>query len=409
MQQATVNLFADMGLQPHSLLAGLLPAAASTDTLAPTSSITAPAAGAAFVDGATVTVTGTASDSGGGVVASVEVSTDAGATWHRATGTTNWTYTWTGAHGYPAATIRSRASDDSANLESAASGTVVGVNCPCSFMGTTTAPAVPDSTDVQSTEVGAKFTSDINGTITGMRFYKAAANTGTHTGNVWSASGQRLATATFTNETSSGWQTVTFGQPLAITAGTPYIVSYFAPQGHYSQDTGYFYGSPAPNPTTNSRVNSPPLRFNRTTVSNPNGYYSYSSTSTFPDENYQSEYYWVDVIFNPVVSASPAVTSTTPANNATGRPIATAPTATFNQSVTASSVNFTLKDAAGPRSRKHSYAAATNTSTFTPAAPLAYSTSYTATSPGPPTPPAKPWPHPTSGPSPPRHHRRHRR
>ena len=32
MQQATVNLFADMGAQPATLMSGLTPATASTDT-----------------------------------------------------------------------------------------------------------------------------------------------------------------------------------------------------------------------------------------------------------------------------------------------------------------------------------------------------------------------------------------
>ncbi len=40
--------------------------------------------------------------------------------------------------------------------------------------------------------------------MTGVRFYKSAANTGTHIGSLWSASGQLLAQATFTNETASG-------------------------------------------------------------------------------------------------------------------------------------------------------------------------------------------------------------
>ena len=39
--------------------------------------------------------------------------------------------------------------------------------------------------------------------MTGIRFYKAAANTGTHIGSLWSAAGTRLAQATFTNETAS--------------------------------------------------------------------------------------------------------------------------------------------------------------------------------------------------------------
>ena len=50
-------------------------------------------------------------------------------------------------------------------------------------------------------EVGVKFTSDIFGTITGIRFYKASTNTGTHIGSLWTADGQRLAQATFSGET----------------------------------------------------------------------------------------------------------------------------------------------------------------------------------------------------------------
>ncbi len=46
MQQATVNLFADMGVQPASLQPGLTAAIASTDTTAPTSTISSPTAGA---------------------------------------------------------------------------------------------------------------------------------------------------------------------------------------------------------------------------------------------------------------------------------------------------------------------------------------------------------------------------
>src|SRR5919199_1702111 len=113
MQQATVNLLADMGAQPATLIAGLVPASPSTDSTPPTATITNPPATVA--DGDAVKLTGTASDAGGGVVAGVEVSTDGGTTWHEATGTTSWSYTWI-AHGSPAATIEVRAVDDSGNL-----------------------------------------------------------------------------------------------------------------------------------------------------------------------------------------------------------------------------------------------------------------------------------------------------
>ena len=50
-------------------------------------------------------------------------------------------------------------------------------------------------------ELGVKFKADYSGSITGIRFYKSAANTGTHIGSLWSTSGTRLAQATFTDET----------------------------------------------------------------------------------------------------------------------------------------------------------------------------------------------------------------
>ena len=58
--------------------------------------------------------------------------------------------------------------------------------------------------------------------------------------NLWSSTGQRLATATFINETASGWQQANFATPVAITANTVYVASYFAPNGRYSADSPYF-------------------------------------------------------------------------------------------------------------------------------------------------------------------------
>src|SRR5207245_1483658 len=60
MQQATINLLADMNAQPGSLLTGMVAASRSTDATLPTSVITSPIAGASFSSGATVSITGTA-------------------------------------------------------------------------------------------------------------------------------------------------------------------------------------------------------------------------------------------------------------------------------------------------------------------------------------------------------------
>ena len=110
-----MNLLAEMGAQPGSLESGLFAGTETTDHTAPTATVTAPAAGATVKNGEMVTVSGTAADTGGGVVAAVEVSTDGGKTWHPASGTTSWNYAWN-VDGSKTATIQARAIDDSANI-----------------------------------------------------------------------------------------------------------------------------------------------------------------------------------------------------------------------------------------------------------------------------------------------------
>jgi len=149
-----------------------------------------------------------------------------------------------------------------------------------------TAPANPDSGDGTAVEVGVKFISSTAGTVTGIRFYKAAANTGTHIVNLWSLSGTLLATATVTNETASGWQYATFSSPVSILANTIYVASYFAPNGHYSATASAF----------TSAFNNAPLQAVSDGLS-ANGVFAVSSTSTFPSSSFNSTNYWVDVLF----------------------------------------------------------------------------------------------------------------
>ena len=94
-----------------------------------------------------------------------------------------------------------------------------------------TVPTVPSSSDPNAIEVGVKFQTDAAGLITGIRFYKGASNTGTHIGNLWTSTGQLLATATFSNETASGWQQVNFDTPVSITPNTTYVASYHTDVG----------------------------------------------------------------------------------------------------------------------------------------------------------------------------------
>ena len=94
MRQATVNLLADMGVQPRTPQPTISVADKSDDAQPPTATPTSTAAGTTVAVGSAVTVSGTAADAGGGRVGAVEVSVDGGSSWHGATGRSRWRYSW---------------------------------------------------------------------------------------------------------------------------------------------------------------------------------------------------------------------------------------------------------------------------------------------------------------------------
>ena len=122
IQQATVNLFADMDVQPQTLQGDLMPASASTDEQPPTSTVLVPADGATLPL-ETLVISGTAQDTDS-QVAAVEVSVDNGANWHPASGRETWSYEWLPTQ-LGVVTIMSRAVDDSGNLERPGQGVTV--------------------------------------------------------------------------------------------------------------------------------------------------------------------------------------------------------------------------------------------------------------------------------------------
>ncbi len=136
--------------------------------------------------------------------------------------------------------------------------------------------------------LGVKFTTDAGGWIAGIRFYKGAGNTGTHIGSLWSSTGTLLGQVTFSGESSSGWQEADFSSPVPVTAGTTYVVSYFAPNGGYSVNSGAF---------ASAGVDNPPLHALSSSVSGGNGVYGYSGSPAFPTGTYNATNYWVDVVF----------------------------------------------------------------------------------------------------------------
>ena len=168
--------------------------------------------------------------------------------------------------------------------------------CPCTIWNNSATPKTVDAGSGGPVELGVKFRSEINGTITGLRFYKGASNTGTHVGNLWSSSGALLASAVFSNETASGWQQVNFSNPVPITAGTVYVASYHTNVSHFSIDVGGF---------ATAGVDNPPLHALGNGVSGSDGVYMYGSTSSFPTNTYLASNYWVDVVFSTTAQSAP--------------------------------------------------------------------------------------------------------
>ena len=191
--------------------------------------------------------------------------------------------------------------------------------CPCSLWPSTAQPLNPASTNKQAIEVGMQFTSNVSGYVTGVRFFKALNDTGTHVGHLWSPKGKLLAAVTFTDETKSGWQLAYFPSPVAVVAKTPYVISYNAPNGNYAADSGFF---------TNALSN-PPLFGLADGENGPSGVYQYGSGG-FPATGASATNFWVDPVFN----TSPAIGTVTPVSLWTPEAVpntATAPTSQATQ------------------------------------------------------------------------------
>ncbi|HYC28412.1 MAG TPA: Ig-like domain-containing protein, partial [Chitinophagaceae bacterium] len=155
------------------------------------------------------------------------------------------------------------------------------------FPATNPSPALAN--DGVGVEVGMKFRSTESGQILGLRYFKGTNfTTGTRVGHLWTSSGTLMASATFVNETPSGWQEVMFTTPISIVANTTYVVSYHSSDGHYT----------VTNPFFTSAATNGPLRGLVYGEDGPNGLYLYTPTAAFPTSSYGSSNYWVDVVFS---------------------------------------------------------------------------------------------------------------
>jgi hypothetical protein len=177
-----------------------------------------------------------------------------------------------------------------------ASATTTGTSpTPESIWGTSYKPTVNSSYDGskgQTFELGVQFESSVAGEVTGVLFYKQSEMTGTNVGHLWSSNGTLLASATFSKETSSGWQEVSFSSPVSIAADTYYTVSYSTGSPLFYYDSEYFeHGG-----VTNGNLTAPSYTDINGTIRD-NGVYNYGGDFPIASQYYAN--FWVDLAFLP--------------------------------------------------------------------------------------------------------------
>jgi cell division septation protein DedD len=185
------------------------------------------------------------------------------------------------------------------------------------------APVLAADSDSVPVELGMRFAPTVDGTVSSIRFYKSSQNVGVHVGSLWDSAGKRLASATFTNESASGWQVAALPRPVAVKAGAWYVVSYLAPKGRYADDTDYFKPS-----ATRGHLK----------ASVGSGVYFYGTRGGFPTYNWANSNYYVDVIYTPSSVATPSASPTPtplPTSKPTSKPTPTpTPTPTLTPTPT---------------------------------------------------------------------------
>ena len=173
--------------------------------------------------------------------------------------------------------------------------TTAGPQCPCSIWQDGTPTGASESNDPNAQTLGVQFQASSSGYITGVRFYKEADDTGAHTGSLWTSTGTLLAPGRSPTRPPSGWQELDFSTPVAVTAGTTYVASYFTSTG-YPAYTAQGLAS---------AVTNGPL-----TALAGGGVYAYGSSNTFPTSTYNNNNYWVDVVYSPSAGATPPAVTT---------------------------------------------------------------------------------------------------
>ena len=247
-------------------------------------------------------------------------------------------------------------------------------NCPCSIFLPSQGPAAGETNHNDGhggINLGVKFHAAFNGYVTAIRFYRPSNdNTTNNAVYLYDENGTFRASATFTGSPIVGWTEVPLSTPIAITAFTNYVATYYSPTGAYSSTENTFVDS----------VVRGPLIGNRDSLNGPevlrNGVYQYGAQA-FPKNDYNATNYWVDVRYTPYTgpdTTAPAITQTSPADGAVDIPNSTYITATFSKVLDKTTVNnntVALRDMSNALVPiTLNYDASSQTITIVPSSPL---------------------------------------
>ena len=131
-------------------------------------------------------------------------------------------------------------------------------------------------------ELGMEFETATDGQIDAIRYWKAPSESGTHQGRIWDESGNLLASVTFSNESTSGWQEQALTTPLNIEADSTYVVS-------VNVNTHYGF--------TRNELGTTITNGNLSAIADgSNGVYN-TTPGNFPTQSFQNSNYFRDIVF----------------------------------------------------------------------------------------------------------------
>jgi hypothetical protein len=269
---------------------GSAPAADTTAPTVPTNVAVDPAS----ITDTSFVVTWTASTDAVGVTGyTVQID---GATYGATTTAT--TLTVTGRVASTGYSVQVQARDAAGNF-SAFSTAITATTQPAATLAnlySTQTPTTADANDGQGITLSTRLTSDVDGNVTGIRFYRAATAPTSAIGLLYSEAGAELARATF-GTLATGWNSVTFTTPVATTAGTYYRAAYWS-SSPYAYTSGQFTAT-----VTNGHL------------TGTGGYYAYGASPTFGTAQSGGNGYFADVLFAvgtasvPSTPAAPSVSA----------------------------------------------------------------------------------------------------